>query len=388
VKIDKNILNNLKFGIAIFDSNKSLVFENHSFLEILGASATELLHNEVKASEAAFYKPDAITLIDVESMPVYKTINGKEKCTEEYFISFPFAKVKAKRIILNTNIVNDSSGELDYIIVTIQTKSNEVRYDLNTQVYITKLENAENELKQAYEKVRLKNLYISDFTTHLAHDLKSPLSAVIGFIDCLSENSAELEEAERYRILELAFKSCLKMNDFIDEVLNFATVSITEDESEEIDLNDLIDEIHSLVAGSLYEGKGQLNHDILPIIKCMSLSTKIMLQNIIMNAIKYADKKRSLKINIKMEQGAHETDLIIEDNGIGFDNSVAKKIFEPLERLGHSQQEGFGFGLAVVQKITEQHDWKVRAEGVPGEGAKFIISIPNSDIISIKKEAA
>ena len=104
-----------------------------------------------------------------------------------------------------------------------------------------------------------------------------------------------------------------------------------------------------------------------------------LFQNIISNAIKYVDPGVTPTVFVDLvEAGEGTTQIIVKDNGIGFEQKMAEKIFEPFQRLhGRSAQfEGTGIGLASCRKIVEQHRGSIRAESAPGAGSTFIVILP------------
>ena len=100
-------------------------------------------------------------------------------------------------------------------------------------------------------------------------------------------------------------------------------------------------------------------------------------QNLINNSLKYAKKDVLLKIKISHTQNDGMATVILEDNGIGFEQESAEKIFQVFTQLhGKSQYGGFGIGLATVQQIVTRHKGTIKAEGELGVGAKFTINLP------------
>jgi len=103
-----------------------------------------------------------------------------------------------------------------------------------------------------------------------------------------------------------------------------------------------------------------------------------LFQNVISNAIKYVapDTQPRIDIDVVSVDESH-VEISIRDNGIGFDQSNAEKIFEPFQRLHgrNDRYEGTGIGLASCRKIVEQHSGSIRADSAPGEGSTFTITL-------------
>lgn len=107
-----------------------------------------------------------------------------------------------------------------------------------------------------------------------------------------------------------------------------------------------------------------------------------VLNHLVMNAIKFQQpgNRPHIRISATIEPGIEHGDicrLIVMDNGIGFDEKYAARIFEPFQRLhGRSEYPGTGMGLAIVRRIIERHQGHIRAESAPGRGSRFIIELP------------
>jgi signal transduction histidine kinase len=103
-----------------------------------------------------------------------------------------------------------------------------------------------------------------------------------------------------------------------------------------------------------------------------------LMQNLLANALKYVEKNKSPEISIQSRNcGAGIFEIMVKDNGIGFDEKNLHRIFKPFDRLhGSSAYKGSGLGLAICKKIVERHGGKITAKSAPGQGATFIVQLP------------
>ena len=115
----------------------------------------------------------------------------------------------------------------------------------------------------------------------------------------------------------------------------------------------------------------------LPVIDAVRDKMYQLFLNLISNSLKYARDGVSPLISIRCEDfDADQVQIILQDNGIGFNNEVAVQLFRPFKRLHKKDYEGIGIGLSLCQRIVEMHHGIVKAEGVEGLGASFIITLP------------
>ena len=114
-----------------------------------------------------------------------------------------------------------------------------------------------------------------------------------------------------------------------------------------------------------------------PVIRTDKNLISIVWQNLIDNSVKYTTNTKTPVIEIGYKSGKGFNEFYIKDNGIGFDQSMAEKLFRPFSRL-HLEKDfpGSGIGLAIVSRIIKRLGGDIRAEGDPGKGAAFYFSIP------------
>ncbi|WP_341833890.1 ATP-binding protein [Chitinophaga pollutisoli] len=183
-----------------------------------------------------------------------------------------------------------------------------------------------------------------------------------------------------------------RMRVLINDLLIFSRAGrITPDTIAEINLNELLRDVLGDLDVPLQDKKGAVQTDPLPVIEGSDTGLHQLFQNILSNSIKFAAPERPLLIRITgetltgyeagvpSEKKAAEKYLRIrvQDNGIGFDPAYADRIFLIFQRLhGVSEYKGTGIGLAICKKIVEAHQGYISAEGSPGNGAAFIITLP------------
>lgn len=235
----------------------------------------------------------------------------------------------------------------------------------------------EQKVRERTAELEKINYELMQFTSVASHDLKEPVRKVSIFSQRARELAAEYDNPQFHQFLENIIRSSKRMAMLIDDLLAFARISQNEDSFTEIDLNKLLDHIKDDLQITIAEKKATINADKLPVIQGVELQLGQVFQNLISNSLKFVQPDRNPVITIKSweEDGYYVIDF--SDNGIGFDNQMAEKIFDVFERLhSRDEYEGTGIGLAIVKKIITLHGGEITASGKEGEGARFIIKLP------------
>lgn len=254
------------------------------------------------------------------------------------------------------------------------------------------LKTANQQLKKEIAVRRQTEHALLDLTTRLAdsnkeleqfayvasHDLKEPLMLIVAFSERLIKKySAHLEDkAQEY--LRRISAAADHMRQLIDGFLALSLVTTGAAPYEEVDLAELVQEVVQSLEERIKESDARIEIGHLGRLGGDRVQLRQLFQNIIANALKYrkTDGQPLVVLRGSLVDEAHY-EILIQDNGIGFDPKDAKKIFRPLQRL-HSRRdyEGTGMGLTTCQKIVARHGGEIWAQGVPGQGATFVIRLP------------
>lgn len=213
------------------------------------------------------------------------------------------------------------------------------------------------------------NAELEGFTYSVSHDMRAPLRGIVGNSSMLLEDyEADLKPAAQAMLRRLS-GSALKMSRLVEDLLAFARLGKQSLNMMPTDLADLFREV---VVEEREDVELELvAPDCLPV-QCDPGLMRMVLQNLVANAVKYRAYGRPLHL----ELGLDGDEYFVRDNGIGFDMAYAHKLFQPFERL-HRDDEvpGTGIGLANVKRIIDRHGGAVRAQGKVGEGATFWFSL-------------
>ncbi|MBI3359366.1 MAG: response regulator [Nitrospirae bacterium] len=232
-------------------------------------------------------------------------------------------------------------------------------------------------------ELKRSNDDLMQFAYTAAHDLKQPLHNIIGFIRILEDrHKGRLDKESAHDILQIV-RSVKRMGAVIDDLLLYAKAGSTGLNMQQVSLEDALQIVLENLHQEIGENDAVIMHDALPTHPCDEPQVVCLLQNLLDNAIKFNDHKKTPRIEILAETRGTEVVFSVRDNGIGIDPKYHEKIFVIFERL-HTQAEypGTGIGLAICKKIVERHKGRIWVESRLGEGSTFHFTWaqPNSSL--------
>jgi signal transduction histidine kinase len=238
---------------------------------------------------------------------------------------------------------------------------------------------AEEAVKTYSQELERSNKELADFAYVASHDLKEPLRKIQTFGGRLQlEYSDALSEGGKIYLSRIENAS-KRMQNLITDLLSLSRVHTKTEPFKKLDLNTIVDSVISDLEISLDKNKGKIEVVSLPSLEGDSVQIHQLFQNILSNALKFhrPDVPPHIKIFEQREGHSDTHTIVIEDNGIGFDEKYATKIFEVFQRLhGKEEYEGTGIGLAICKKIVERHQGKITCKSTINKGTKFIIEFP------------
>ncbi|NCP83701.1 MAG: PAS domain S-box protein [Bacteroidetes bacterium] len=229
-------------------------------------------------------------------------------------------------------------------------------------------------------ELRKRNSELDRFVYSASHDLRAPLSSLLGLIN-LADTMTNDKESEFIQIYQMMEKSVKKLDDFISEILDYSRNHHLPIVSEEINFEE---EINQIIKSLDYLNKGttwKLSISIIgnSVIKSDKKRLKIILNNLISNAIKYLNgSKPTSEISITIEQNPNEAIIYVKDNGIGIKQEYLTKIFEMFFRATE-KSTGSGLGLYIAKETVERLHGSICVNSTFGEGSIFTVRIPNQN---------
>ncbi len=235
----------------------------------------------------------------------------------------------------------------------------------------------ERRVQERTAELEFANRELEAFTYSVSHDLKAPLRAIQGFSRILLGEQASGLDAEGLRLLNIITSNTQVMTRLIDDLLALSRLGRQQIRKSPVDLAVMARQVFEQLQAQETDRDLQLVvSDLPPAWGEPSLLNQVMM-NLLANAIKYTRPKETAVIEVGSHAEGRKTIYSVKDNGVGFDERYAKKMFGVFQRL-HSgpEYEGTGVGLAIVERIIHRHGGRVWAEGKVGEGATFYFALP------------
>lgn len=227
-----------------------------------------------------------------------------------------------------------------------------------------------------------RNRELQDFAFVASHDLQEPLRKIRVFSDrMLAEYATQLDTRGR-DYLTRNLNAAARMQTLIDDLMAYSRVATHGGQFAMVDLNQLMETVVDDLEVRVETSAGRVVWKDLPCVRGDATQLRQLFQNLISNALKFRHPERAPMVRISCEprldtQRSRGWYIRVEDNGIGFDQLNADRIFAPFQRLhGRSEYEGTGIGLAIVRRIVDRHSGRIYARGSVGVGAIFTIFFP------------
>jgi signal transduction histidine kinase len=248
------------------------------------------------------------------------------------------------------------------------------------------LQRSEKRYRTLADKLEQSNHALEDFAFIASHDLQEPLRKIQAFSERLKTRCAEKLDPQEMDYLERLCNAASRMKALVGALLNLSRINTRGQPFMTVNLGELVREV---IAGFEEPVHEYVVIGELPAIQADPSQMMQLFQNLIGNALKFRKKEKpSIRISSRPLPASKNRepmnqpqwhDIRVEDDGIGFDMEHASRIFAPFQRLhGRSEYPGQGMGLAICKRVVERHGGTIKAQGTPGEGARFMIRLPSS----------
>jgi light-regulated signal transduction histidine kinase (bacteriophytochrome) len=279
--------------------------------------------------------------------------------------------------------------------VTTNKRNKFLRFIGNT-VDVTEMKVYEKDLKHKIEELNRSNQDLEQFAYIASHDLQEPLRKIMAFGDRLSTKHGEQLGPDGQFYLSRMLDAANRMKVLMENLLSYSRVSTKTEPFELVDLGLTIESILSDLEMKIQDVDAEISMAPMPTLNALPTQMQQLFQNLISNALKFVkpnvkavisieasevDKKEMSVLGMPFKNNLYYK-IVVRDNGIGFDNEYAEKIFLIFQRLhGRSEFEGTGLGLAICKKIVDNHQGFIVAQSELNKGAVFTVYLPDKEVV-------
>ena len=325
---------------------------------------------------------------------LFREIDGSERDMQGTHLA---NLMSLRRDSVNTLIISSATTLLLIITVFLLLKINSrehEKYQADLESVNEDLESRiadrTQELSIYSDELARSNRELEDFAFVASHDLQEPLRKIRAFGNRLESGYNDVIDERGRDYLARMLNAAERMSMLISDLLAFSRVSTRGKDFDDVNLKTAVESILGDLEIAITEKSAQINVGDLPTVRGDKSQLEQVFLNLLSNALKFQSEGVTPVVNVSAQDATEEetkdlllseeyewTKITVSDNGIGFDQSFAEKIFAPFQRLhGRSEYKGTGIGLAVCRRIVERHNGQITATSAPGKGATFSIIMP------------
>lgn len=288
----------------------------------------------------------------------------------------PNERIKLRERLFKVGYVEDAEVQINRIDGELVWVAISARYYPEESIIESVIRDITDFKENLLELQRL-NFELDNFVYHASHDIRSPLRSIMGLINILEK---EKSPSERTKVTDMIKGSINRLDKLVVDLLSMSRENRLTEPA--VNINFLIEVNNSIT--NFYHPKTcqnlEIRSKISQKIKFSSDITKIriILNNLISNAIKYRDTNKDLSfIYVNILVSSKEAKIVIEDNGEGISSEKLDKIYDMFYRASESS-EGSGLGMYIVKNVIKKLDANIEVESTEGEGSKFTVVVPNA----------
>jgi signal transduction histidine kinase len=259
----------------------------------------------------------------------------------------------------------------------------------------TPLKRLQQQLEASVIDLQRSNRNLEQFAYVASHDLQEPLRKIQAFGDIIQDQYSPLLGQQGADMINRMQSAAARMQVLIKDVLAYSRIATKREATSSVDLSLLLNEVLVDLEETIRDKQAVVQAKSLPVVNGDAAQLRQLFQNLISNSLKFVQtgeraERPRITITTQRVLGRETTVAVssadldrqfhlieVADNGIGFETHQAERIFQVFQRLhSRSEYQGTGIGLAIVQKVVENHQGYIAAEGQPGKGATFRVLLP------------
>jgi PAS domain S-box-containing protein len=377
-----NIIGIIGFAIDITERKKaeeslkeseeryhSLFQNNHAVMLLINPDTGDIVDANPAATNFYGYSQEELVKMKIGDINILKE--------EEIYNSMKKSKFSTEHnFIFKHRLASGEIRDVDVYSGTITVSGKKLLYSIIHD--ITERKQIENELNKTMQNLQRSNSELEQFAYVASHDLQEPLRMVSSFLQLLQRRYAGQLDSNADEFIEYAVDGAKRMQELIQDLLEYSRVTTKGKEFKEIKMEETIDKVLMDLKMSIDEHNVNITQDTMPIVTADDSQMIQLLQNLIGNAIKYRSEENP-QIHISAEKEDKQWLFAVKDNGIGIDSKYTEKIFTIFQRLhSNDKYDGTGIGLAISKSIVERHGGNIWIESEPNKGSTFYFTIPET----------
>ncbi len=357
-----DIIDTVREPLLVLDHEFRITHANRAFFRVFRVEAPDTI------GEVLFTLGDG----QWDIAPLRALLRDKlaiEPRLDDFEVDHAFPGIGRKIMLLNARLVSTASGGARIILLAIED--------------ITERRSTELHLEAQRAELQRSNAALDEFASVASHDLQEPLRKIMSFGERLTIVAGNTLEGDARLHLERMMSAAARMRTLINDLLTYSQVSTRSRVFVSTDLAGIAREVIADLETAIADQGARVEVGALPVLEADPLQMRQLLQNLLANALKFRRKDAApvVRVSSSRADGRHFT-ITVADNGIGFNDQYAEKIFKMFERLhGRAEYDGSGIGLAICRKIVERHGGTIAATSRPGDGATFTVTLPASQVI-------
>lgn len=345
--------------VTAFDQNLNLTFINKRLTSLTSRAPHDVIGKNLVEIDPGIVKTDSYQYL-------LRALAGE------------IVHIPSRRSAINPSLVFET------FVIPLK-HHNTVTGVVTMQRDITNIMRLTEDLKDSNDQLKRSNEDLQQFAHVTSHDLKEPVRKIKMYGNILSSDYAHYLPEKGKDYLQRIDKAASRIGAMIDGVLQYATVDVTEQKSEPVNLNEIIASIVEDLEIPVNELDANVEFDNLPTVKGFQTLLYQLFYNLVNNSLKFRKKDSAPVVKITSHISQDDSEyftILVQDNGIGFEQAYAERIFESFTRLNSKDKyEGTGLGLALCRKIVLRHHGRITASSSVGAGSVFTISFPKSMLI-------
>ncbi|MGO4771227.1 CheR family methyltransferase [Flavobacterium sp. W22_SRS_FK3] len=391
----ESIVATLREPIVVLDNALRIKNINNAFSKKYNITKEE-------AVDKLIYEIQNHLFDDIQMRAMLEKVLQQKTQLNDYQISVNLLPYGEIILLLNARQVTNENSKKQLILLAIEDiterRNIEKKLQAMTDVLEIKVQErtvdlltANKELENSVKNLHTANGQLQEYAYVASHDLQEPLRKILMFISRLLGMEEKISDPALL-LLEKISQSSIKMNTLIKDLLAYSYLDNTDRQYTATDLNAVIENILIDFELLIQERKFKIKIGHLPTINAIPLQMNQLFYNLISNAIKFYKKDNSIskieisskKLTLKqvknysqLDSGLNYCEIIIKDNGIGFNQEYENKIFTIFQRLHDNEMYvGTGIGLSIGKKIVENHKGIIFSKAKQNIGAEFHVILP------------